>query len=260
MFRDFIKMQIINKKLQFYMTLAADLAFSTLDKLCERLSLDEFQTIPLVSPMMPEPVGSVRIFAGDKISKVVYIGMSVPFIKLDSHMVFAFTKTDSAIPHFTLDSVNNDTTYAFHLDLIPRVDLGANLEYIDAVYGGLSDEFEKAGKIEGLTKAQLNPRQLAIMSPWMLVNRAAASAFKQIGNSVDFYLKHWFSLLENGIGAEVVSQFSAEYLAERDRKNREIIFNPAVDKVWSQVDRLVGAETSSMMRNILKSQSLESGI
>jgi hypothetical protein len=166
---------VVNKKI---MTLAADLAFSTLDKLRERLGLTEVQNIPLASPMMPEPVGSVRVFSGEKLSKAVYIGMSVPFIKLDSHMIFAFTKIDSAIPHFTLDSVNNDTNYAFHLDLIPRVDLGASLEYIDAVYGDLSEEFDKAGQIEGLSKAHLNPRQLAVMSPWMLVNRAESEAFE----------------------------------------------------------------------------------
>jgi hypothetical protein len=238
------------------MTLAADLAFSTLDKLTKRLSLTEVETIPLTSPMMPEPVGSVRIFSCEKLSKVVYIGMSVPFIKLDSHMIFAFTKTDSAIPHFTLDSVNNDTTYAFHLDLIPRVDLGANLEYIDAVYDGLTEEFDKANQIEGLSKAHLNPRQLAVMSPWMLVNRAESEAFEKIFNSVDFYLNHWYSLVENGISEDITKQFSGEYLAERDRKNREIVFNPDVDKVWTQVDRLVGAEMSAKMREILKSQEI----
>ena len=238
------------------MTLAADLAFKTLDKLRERLSLAEVEMIALSSPMMPEPVGSVRVFAGEKLSKAVYIGMSVPFIKLDSHMVFAFTKSDSAIPHFTLDSVNNDTTFAFHLDLIPRVDLGANLEYIDAIYGDLTEEFERANQIEGLTKAHLNPRQLAVMSPWMLVNRAEAEAFKKIFDSVDFYLEHWFSLVENGLDEGISDRFSAEYLAERDRRNREIIFNPQVDKVWAQVDRLVGVEMSAKMREILKSQEI----
>ncbi len=238
------------------MTLAAELAFSTLDKLRERLSLSEVKTIPLTSPMMPEPVGSVRIFSGEKLSKAVYIGMSVPFIKLDSHMIFAFAKTDSPIPHFTLDSVNNDTTYAFHLDLIPRVDLGANLEYIDAVYDNLTEEFEKAGKIEGLSKAHLNPRQLAVMSPWMLVNRAEAEAFKKIFESVDFYLNHWFSLIENGISQNVTNRIFGADFAERDRRNREIIFNPEIDQVWTQVDRLVGAEMSAKMREVLKSQEI----
>jgi hypothetical protein len=238
------------------MTPAADLAFSTLDKLSKRLSLTEVETIPLTSPMMPEPVGSVRVFSGEKLSKAVYIGMSVPFIKLDSHMVFAFAKTDSPIPHFTLDSVNNDASYAFHLDLIPRVDLGANLEYIDAVYGGLSNYFETAKKTDGLSEAHLNPRQLAVMSPWMLVNRATEEGFKKIEIFVNSYMNHWFSLIENGINEEISKQFSAEYLTTRDRKNREIIFNPDVDKVWAQVDRLVGAEMSAKMREILKSQEI----
>lgn len=240
------------------MTLAADLAFSTLDKIRERLNLEEHGEphITLTSEMMPEPVGSVRLFSGEKLSKLVYVGMTVPFIKLDSHMIFAFTKPDSAIPHFTLDSVNNDADYAFHLDLIPRVDLGANLTYIDAVYGNLSEEFETAGKIEGLSKAHLNPRQLAIMSPWMLVNRANGEAFKKIFDSVDYYLNHWFELVENGLSDEITSEFSTDYLAERDRKNRGIIFNPDVDKVWGQVDRLVGTEMSAKMREILKSQEI----
>ena len=241
---------------QSAVSLAGDLAFSTLDKLIKRMSLTEVKNIPLTSPMMPEPVGSVRVFSGEKLSKAVYIGMSVPFIKLDSHMIFAFTKTDSAIPHFTLDSVNNDATFAFHLDLIPRVDLGANLEYIDAVYDGLTETFEASGKIEGLSKAHLNPRQLAVMSPWMLVNRAEKGAFEKIFASVDFYLNHWFSLVENGISEDITKQFSPESLAERDRKNREIVFNPDVDKVWTQVDRLVGAEMSAKMREILKSQEI----
>lgn len=238
------------------MTLAADLAFRTLDTLRERLNLTEHTNILLTSPAMPDPVGAVRVFAGEKIAKAVYIGMSVPFIKLDSHMIFAFTKADSAIPHFTLDSVNNDATYAFHLDLIPRVDLGANLEYIDEVYDGLTEKFEETSQIEGLTKAHLNPRQLAVMSPWMLVNRATPEAFEKIGDAVEFYLNHWFSLLEKGLSSEVSGQFSAESLTQRDSRNRAIIFNPDVDKVWGQVDRLVGAEMSEKMREILRSQEL----
>jgi hypothetical protein len=238
------------------MTLAADLAFSTLAKLSERLNLQEVETIPLTSPVMPEPVGKVRVFSGKRVSKVVYIGLAAPFIKLDSHMIFAFTAPDSALPHFTLDSVCNDADYAFHLDLIPRVDLGANLEYIDEVYGGLSEEFERAGKIEGLTKAHLNPRQLAVMSPWMLVNRANDEAFRRIEDSVNYYLEHWFALTENGLSPEIAGRFAPDYLAERDRRNRAIVFNPDVDKVWAQVDRLVGAEMSAKMREILCRQML----
>lgn len=238
------------------MTLAAELAFKTLDKIQNRLNLRELGNphLVLTSPMMAEPVGSVRIFSGEKIAKAVYIGITVPAIKLDSHMIFAFTPPTGAIPHFTLDSVNNDTTYAFHLDLIPRVDLGANLEYIDACLHPLTDDFQAVLEIKGLSRAHLNPRQYAIMSPWMLAYRANEEAFRKIESSVERYLEHWFSLVENGLPENVAKEFSPAELAERDRKNRAIIFNPEVDRVWAQVDRLVGAETSAKMREILKSQ------
>jgi hypothetical protein len=94
------------------------------------------------------------------------------------------------------------------------------------------------------------------MSPFMLVNRAGSEAFQKIFDSVDFYLSHWFSLVENGIGEDIEKKLFAMDFAERDRRNREIIFNPAVDKVWDQVDRLVGAEMSARMRGILKSQEV----
>ena len=87
----------------------------------------------------------------------------------------------------------------------------------------------------------------------MLAYRADDAAFRQIPAYVDRYLDHWFSLVENGVNAP---NYAAEVLAKRDRDNREIIFNPDVDKVWAQVDRLVGNDTSARMREILKDQSI----
>lgn len=147
-------------------------------------------------------------------------------------------------------------TYAFHLDLIPRVDLGANLKYIDACFNPLTEEFQKSLTLEGLSKAHLSPRQYAIMSPWMLAYRADENAFREIESSVNFYLEHWFSLVESGLSEELTKNFTADELAERDRKNRAIIFNPKVDKVWAQVDRLVGAEMSAQMREVLVAQKI----
>jgi hypothetical protein len=179
--------------------------------------------------------------------------MTVQQFGLDSHMIFAFTPPDSAVPHFTLDSVLNAPDFAFHIDLIPRVDLGAHLEYLNAAFQPLTEEYQRANKIEGLTPARLTPRQYAIMSPWMLVSRANESAFSQIESSVNHYLDHWFGLVENGLPQEVLGTLDISALAERDRKNRAAIFNPQVDPVWAQVDRLLGAEMSANLREILKS-------
>lgn len=235
------------------MSAAATLSQTTLDKILAQFPLEEVCGADggaykkLVSPM--GPVGDMRIFKGEAVRKVVYIGMTVPQIGLDSHMIFAFTPPESAVPHFTLDSVMNAPDFAFHLDLIPRVDLGADLDYINAVYAPLNETYEAAGKIEGLKPARLGPTQYAIMSAWMLVYRANAEAFEAIQSPVDGYLNHWFGLVENGVSV----QADSAALAERDQRNRAIIFNPAVDRVWAQVDRLLGADVSAAMREELKS-------
>lgn len=238
------------------MSLPLQLSLGTLDKIKDRFGLTEIGSpkISLSSPMSPEPVGSLRLFSGDKIHKMVYIGLTVPPIGLDSHMIFAFTKPESHIPHFTLDSVMAGPHFAFHLDMIPRADLGANLKYMNAVFDNLTPIFDEAKKIEGLTAAQLGPKQYALMSPWMLAYRANESAFEQIQTPVNGYLDHWFNLVENGIEADAIPD--ADF-AQRDKLNREAIFDPEVDKVWGQVSQLVGQEMSDTLRSILINQEVE---
>ncbi len=241
------------------MSLPEQLSLTALDKIKSRFGLTETGSpfLTLTSAMSPAPVGSVRLFSGEKLHKLVYIGLVVPPIGLDSHMFFAFTKPESYIPHFTLDSVMAGPYFAFHLDLIPRADLGANLKYMNAAFDALTPIFDEAKKIEGLTAAQLGPKQYALMSPWMLAYRASESAFEQIQKPVNDYLEHWFNLVENGLPADAVPAGDGKYFANRDQLNRNAIFDPEVDKVWAQVERLVGAETGAKLREILKNKSVE---
>jgi hypothetical protein len=236
------------------MSAARTLSQHTLERIQSRFAMQEIGSPykTLQSPM--GPVGEMRIFRGQQVAKMVYISMTVAAFGLDSHMIFAFTPPDSAVPHFTLDSVMNAPDFAFHLDLIPRVDAGANLPYLFQVYRPLDAAFDAAGKIDGLSPARLGPLQYAIMSPWMLAYRANAQAFDAIQTPVTQYLEHWFALIDQGVS---VPGISAAQLAERDQRNRAAIFNPEVDRVWAQVDRLLGAETSAMMREVLINQSAE---
>jgi hypothetical protein len=237
------------------MSLPQQLALDTLEKIAARFGMAEVGSpyLSLTSPMSPAPVGALRLFGGDKVGKMVYIGLVVPPIGLDSHMIFAFTPPASHIPHFTLDSVMAGPHFAFHLDLIPRADLGANLPYLNAVYDALTPIFEEAKQIEGLTPAQLGPKQYALMSPWMLAYRANESAFAQIQTPVAGYLNHWFALVEEGLPETAVPPGD---MALRDQLNRAAIFNPEVDKVWAQVERLLGAETGARLRQILREQAI----
>lgn len=241
-------------------SLPAALCHGTLDAIVERGGLAEVTGadggpfLELVSSAFPggqAPVGEARVFRGDKVAKVVYVGLAVPQIGLDSHMVFAFSPDDVAIPHFTLDSVQGQGTYAFHLDLIPRVDLGTHLTYLDWAHTPLDATYEEVSARPGLMKTAIGPRQFAMMSPWMLVHRAEDEAFRGINGAVEAYLDHWFGLVESGVPAEVAADVADTDLATRDQRNRANVFSPDVDKVWAQVERLIGPEQTEAVRGLL---------
>lgn len=236
------------------MSLPEKLCVSTLETLVARSGVTEvtgadggpFQT--LVSVMGPDPVGSVRIFEGDKIAKVVYVGIVVPQIGLDSHMVFAFMPEDSPVPHFTLDSVAAGGYHAFHLDLIQRVDAGTHMVYNDWAHTPLTDAFNEVLEMDGLSKAQLDPRQLTVMSSWMLASRATEEAFAKLDGPVGAYLDHWFSLVDGEVPADVAADIADTDLAVRDNRNRSLLFSADVDKVWEQISRLLGEDVAEGIR------------
>lgn len=245
-------------------SLASALAHDTLEKLAVSLELKEVNGpdggafMPLMSqaPFHQGQCGEVRRFEGDSIFRVITCSIVAPAIHLDSHMIFAFTPSDCAIPHFTLDSVKGGDYYAFHLDILPRVDLGANLAYMDFAFSPLTETFGKAEEIEGLSKAHISPRQRAIMSPWMLVNRATEEAFSAIGPLVGAYLDHWLDLVKSGIDDGLLNGTTTADLVERDRRNKTIIFDPDVDKVWNQITGLVGEDAVADIRAQLMETSL----
>ena len=213
--------------------------------------------LPLTShiPMHEGSVGYMRRFTGGPLFQVVTSSIVVPALQLDSHMVFAFTPSDSAIPHFTVDSVCAGEHHAFHLDLIPRMDLGSQLNYMNEVFLPLTESWERGSAIEGLSRAHLSPRQLGIMSPWMPANRATESAFVDIGKVVDDYLEHWFGLVESGISSAALNGVSATELIERDRRNKFAISNADVDPVWQRIAPLVGKEAADKQIETLRAVS-----
>jgi hypothetical protein len=222
-----------------------------IDVIVDELGLVETLRRPLTSPMSPTPVGELVSWEGDSLDELVYVGLNVPSIGLDSHMVFAFTPSDSVLPHFTLDSVSAGGQLAFHLDLIPRTDLAVNIEYMKTMYGPLTDIFEASRDIVGLERAHLSPMQLAVMSPWMLAHRATPAAFDATATQVDAYLRHWLGLVTS-LDVVLHAVNTAECIA-RDIRHRSVLFNPNIDKVWAQMDRLLGEEQSVGVQNHLKS-------
>lgn len=241
-------------------SLSQQLHYQTLNAILERFDLNEVTAegggayLPLISqaPMVQGSIGQVRVFKGSGLTQLVSCTIVVPPIGLDSHMLFAFTDTESGLPHFTVDSVRNGDTYAFHLDLIPRLDLAVSLAYMDEVFAPLSETFTQHKTLDGLSPAQLDPRQLAVMSPWMLVNRADEPAFKATFGAVQAYLEQWFSLMDKGLSEAALEGSTAQSRAARDDAHRAVIFNPEVDKVWNQITPLLGQDTVNTIISLLR--------
>lgn len=232
----------------------------TLARIIERFDLAEVTAadggpwLSLISqvPMAQGELGRVRVFKGGPLCQLVSCTIVVPAIGLDSHMLFAFTDTHGAVPHFTVDSVRTGDDYAFHLDLIPRLDLAVSLPYMDEVYAPLSETFKQQRALPGLTPAQLDPRQYAVMSPWMLVSRADESAFRGTFAGVEAYLTHWFEVLARGVSDAALAGSTAAQRAARDADHRAVLFSAEVDKVWNQISPLIGADAVAALITLLR--------
>ncbi|MCH1930373.1 hypothetical protein L9G16_09285 [Shewanella sp. A25] len=240
------------------LSLAQSLSDSTVDKIVAKYAMKEvlasdggpFMTLVSHMPMAQGTVGKVRIFEGGPLSKLVTCSIVVPQIFLDSHMLYGFMPSDSAVPHFTLDSVKAGEQFAFHLDLTPRVDLGAHTNYMNQVFWPLTEQFDAAEAIEGIEHAHISPRQRAIMSPWMLVHRASEDAFKNLFPHVDGYLNYWYGLVERGVDSPI----PAADLVSRDKDNRAAIFSPEIDPVWGRIEGLIGKAAGEQLRAILRGE------
>jgi hypothetical protein len=199
--------------------------------------------------------GTMRVFDGtpdSELESIVWTKLQVPARGVTTCMIFAFTRPDSALPHFTLDcSDHGDGGHAFHLDLAPRVELATHVSYMDEVFEPLTPLYEQAAGIEGLSATRTTRRQYAMMSPWMLVHLADAHAFAAIQPTVEGYAQHWLALLAKGLDEPTRSSVGDIDLAERNRVFRRNLFSPEIDPVWGRVDAMIGPEAASVMRATL---------
>jgi len=250
------------------MTLARQLSLRTIDTITSAMpELKEVRgsgshVARLIATANNPEAGALRIWQGaDKVSRMIYIGLGAEMpmrdgsgrtMGLDSHMIFAFTPKHSVVPHFTLDAIAAGPMLAYHLDLLPRVELASHLGYMDFVYEGLDNVRKQALAHAGFSEAPLSPRQYALMSPWMMANRATPEAFQQI--PVAAYLDRWLGLLNSGVPSSLSADVTPDAIAHRDREHRAALFNADVDPVWGQIEALIGADVGAELREVLKQQ------
>jgi nucleoside-diphosphate-sugar epimerase len=241
-----------------------ELVLATLNRVVETLGLVEEQSadgdaaLPLQAvggPLDGTRIGEFRVFSRADGVRLVYSRLSIDDFGMDTHQVYAFTPASSAVPHLFLDtaiSPNTGGTFHFGLDLAPRVDLGASLDYLDAVYTPLTEPRAAALAQPGILPVpSIGPLQWALRSPWMIAAIAAPDDLKSLGPISDDYVGRWLQLVSDGLPVEVVAGVAWQDVAARDRLARAAMFSARTNPVWILLDRLVGAESSAAMRALL---------
>ncbi len=241
-----------------------ELVTSVLTRVIETLGLSEETgadggpVLPLQAvggPLAGQRIGEFRVYSRDDGVRLVYSALAIDEFGMDTHQVYAFTGADSPLPHLFLDtaiSPNTNGTFHFGLDLPPRVDLGANLEYALAVYDPLSESRATAlAQPSVMPVPSLGPLQHSIRSPWMVAAIVSPEDLSRLAAVVDCYVDQWLMLVAKGLPPEVVASVAWQDLPQRDQRNREAMFSPRTNPVWTLVDRLVGVESAAAMRGLL---------
>lgn len=241
-----------------------ELVLATLDRVVDALGLveehnaDGEAALPLHAvggPLDGSRIGEFRVFTRADGVRLVYSRLAIDDFGMDTHQVYAFTPATSAVPHLFLDtaiSPNTGGTFHFGLDLAPRVDLGASLDYVDAVYTPLTEPRAVALAQPGILPVpSIGPLQWALRSPWMIAAIAAPDDLKSLAPISEEYVGRWLGLVTDGLAEDVSAGVSWQDLGVRDRLSREAMFSARTNPVWILIDRLVGPESSAAMRALL---------
>ncbi len=230
--------------------------------LVEEVGSDGDALLPLHAqggPMDGQRIGEFRVFSRDDGTRLVYSRLSIQSFGMDTHQIYAFTAPDSLVPHLFLDtaiSPNTNGTFHFGLDLAPRVDLGACLDYVVGLYQPLTDVRSEVLAAPGvLPVPSIGPLQRALRSPWMIAAIAEPGDLKALDPAVSAYVDRWLELVDAGVGPNIVASVDWQDADQRDRRNRAAMFSPTTNPVWFLLDRLVGADGSAAMRALLRRDS-----
>jgi hypothetical protein len=193
-------------------------------------------------------VGELRVYRGrGRIQKIVtfHFGLDTPDLgTLESHSVTVFTAPESPVPHFMLDSVRVGPKVSFHVDLLPKRDLGVALAYLDRCFAPLTEIRAELDADPRFVESNPPLRQRALQSPWMANYTVEPELLGSTAMGfIERYFRHWVALLRSD-AAELAS---APDVAARDRQHRKLVFSRDVDPVWTTLDRVLGTDTVDML-------------
>ena len=182
-------------------------------------------------------MGELRIYRGrGRVQKVVSSRFAPP--SMDSHSVVVFTRADSGVPHFVLDSVRLGSRVHLYVDLLPKRDLAVSLPYVDRCYVPLTDARRAIAQDARFTASAAPLRHRALLSPWHILYTHDPADLDAAEEYVDRYFSHWASLLKS----DAPELKSDPELAARDAAYRKTLYHRSVDPAWGMLDPVIGSE------------------
>jgi hypothetical protein len=193
-------------------------------------------------------VGELRVYRGrGRVQKIVTSHFTLDTPTLESHSVTVFTAPESPVPHFVLDSVRFGPKVSFHVDLLPKRDLGVSLSYLDRCFAPLTDIRSEIDQDTRFVAGTAPLRQRALLSPWMALYTLDPDLLGTAMGFIERYFRHWSSLLRS----DAPELGSAPDVAARDRQHRKLVFSREVDPVWGMLDRALGADMVDLLLSVL---------
>jgi hypothetical protein len=193
------------------------------------------------------PAGSVRVWQGGAVARIVDVRLVLPGVGIDSVMLHAFTPGDSAAPHLTSDLAGLGEAFHCFVDLAPRVELATEPAYLDGVYPPLGEPRSRAYATDGATALDVPLRLGAFTSPWIAGVRVPPESLSAIEEVFASYIDHFCTLAAEGTPA-----VGPVDLAGADLVRRRAQFDPASDEVWDVLGTLVGRSSVDTILALLR--------
>lgn len=171
--------------------------------------------------------------------------------KIKCISILVVCREDNVIPHWTFEFVQTSrpgAAYMCFVDFLSRIDLGVELDYVKQVYTPLSPikkEFEAIIADKPATELQLIQR--CCHSPWATALAFPNTVVEQVIPRFNKFYEHFLSLTQAQLSGFI--RLSAEQQIERDRKQRNYIYNIEVDPIWMIFRGVLGADAVELLLN-----------
>lgn len=183
-------------------------------------------------------VGELRTYRGRRgVQHVVCAHLNPPAPPMDSHMAVVFTDPGSPVPHLVVDAVAFGERASFHVDLLPKVDLGVSPAYLAHCFAPLDGLVARMAEDGRLTPGTVPLGQQALLTPWSATYQVAPADLPVAMEYTQAYFDHWSSLLTGAWPAAATDEVDPQIAAGRSAKLRASLFSRAVDPVWGMLDR-----------------------